>query len=153
MCSVFHTGRREVVQPEVVTRRRHQEQDDERRQTERLERELTDRRVACVADEHAHERIERAERSGTGRSRTRRGQRQREHHHAQMATVVEERQEPAVQSRQRADAEDDVQQRERRGAEGPDQQRFDRQLRAQRGLDAEATRQGTRRSALAATRS
>ena len=50
----------EVVQPEVVARGGHQEQDDERRQTERLERDLTDRRVPSVADEHAHERVERA---------------------------------------------------------------------------------------------
>src|SRR6516225_2261120 len=64
-------------------------------------------------------------------------QREREHHHAEMTPVVEERQKSAVQSRQRANAEDDVEQRERRGCERPDQQCFDRQLRTKRGLYAE----------------
>ena len=50
----------EVVQPEVVARSGHQEQDGERGQTEWLEWDLTDRRVPCVADEHADKRVERA---------------------------------------------------------------------------------------------
>src|SRR5712691_2646218 len=61
-------------------------------------------------------------------------QREREHHHAKMTTVVEERQKSAVQSRQRANAENDVEQRKRSGCERSDQQCFDRQLRTKRGL-------------------
>src|SRR5438309_3207448 len=64
-------------------------------------------------------------------------QREREHHHAEMTTVVEERQKSAVQSRQRANAQNDVEQRKRRGCERPDQQCFDRQLRTKRGLYTE----------------
>src|SRR5437773_11040564 len=64
-------------------------------------------------------------------------QREREHHHAEMTTVVEERKKSAVQSRQRANAENDVEQRERSGCERSDQQRFDRQLRTTRGLYTE----------------
>src|SRR5947209_15283967 len=64
-------------------------------------------------------------------------QRKREHHHAEMTTVVEERQKSAVQSRQRANAENDVQQHKRRGCERADQQCFDRQLPTERGLYTE----------------
>src|SRR5947208_4008666 len=64
-------------------------------------------------------------------------QREREHHHAEMTTVVEERQKSAVQSRQGANAENDVEQRKGRGRERPDQQSFDRQLRTERGLRTE----------------
>ena len=71
-------------------------------------------------------------------------QREREHHHAEMATVVEQRKKSAVQSRQRTDAENDVQQRERGGAERADQQRFDRQLRTQQPPGHRGTRQETR---------
>src|SRR6266566_4173311 len=64
-------------------------------------------------------------------------QREREHHHAEMTTIVEERKKSAVQSRQRANAENDVEQRKRSGCERSDQQRFDRQLRTTRGLYTE----------------
>src|SRR5436189_2355138 len=64
-------------------------------------------------------------------------QREREHHHAEMTTVVEERKKSAVQSRQRANAENDVEQRKRSGCERSDQQCFDRQLRTKRGLYTE----------------
>src|SRR6266487_448406 len=64
-------------------------------------------------------------------------QREHEHHHAEMTTVVEERKKLAVQSRQRANAENDVEQRKRSGCERSDQQCFDRQLRTKRGLYTE----------------
>ena len=83
----------EVVQPEVVARGGHQKQDDERDQTEWLEWDLTDRRVPSVADEHADERVECPGRVELDDREHPVRQREREHHHAEMATVVEKREE------------------------------------------------------------
>src|SRR5262249_48961313 len=68
------------------------------------------------------------------------GERQREHHDAEVAAIVEQREKASIETRQRTDAQDDVQQRKSRRAERSDQQRLDRQLGTKRRLRAKKRR-------------
>jgi hypothetical protein len=120
---------REVGEPEVVARRRHQEEDAERDQAQRLE--------SRVAAEQAHERRHDPERVELDGDQSPVSQPDEEGRDAQMTAVVEKRQPPRVETAQGADRQDDVEQDEGEGAEASDEDRLDRCRRMEQESDAD----------------
>src|SRR5690348_8455141 len=88
--------RGQIVQPEIMACRRHEKQDHERKESERLKRKIRDAGVAVIADEHADQRIEIPQ--GMELKNRKRPVRQSENEHgdAQVPPIVEQGQEPAV---------------------------------------------------------
>ena len=106
MCSAFHTGGVRKREPEVVAGRRHQEQHQQRREAEHLEREADELAVVAPASVSSAGEVAAgcpAPRYHSSISHDMR-QRDQERQHAEMPAVVEQRQEAAVEPRQRPDA-------------------------------------------------
>jgi hypothetical protein len=142
-------GRPEIAEPEVVARRRHDEQNDQRAEAEDLERELRDvaevreRRgvIATVCSEDADEWVRIAERMKLNDREDAMHQREQRHRHSEMAAIVEQREKARIEPRQRTDGEDDVQQQKPRDRREADDESLRRRARMpQRGDRAEHAR-------------
>ena len=108
-------ARRQEGEPVVMTGRRHHEQDEQRTEADRLEGEVEKRAVAAPLGQLATEVSQIALHDVPGQQQREMRRRHQEGQHAEMAPVIEQRQETRAEPRQRADAEDDGQ--HQKGAE------------------------------------
>lgn len=104
--------RGEIGQPEIVTRRRHDEEDEQGEEAEGLEGKTGDAGPGIGhenGDDRVDVRVAVVEQGGKDRV----DQRKEEHGDAEMAPVVEKREPALVQPRHRPDDEDEVEQGDR----------------------------------------
>ena len=111
-------ARREERQPEVVAGRGHQEQDQQRGDAERLEREADELAVVLPGRQLGDEVRQIALHQIPVEQEPEMRDRDQKRQHAEMPAVVEQRQEAAVEPRQRADRQDHGEHQEGAGAEG-----------------------------------
>ena len=109
--------RRQERQPVVVAGRREDEQDQQRRDAEHLEREADEFAVVGPRRQLDRDVADRALRRVPFQHERRMQGRDQEHRHADVAAIVQQRQEPRIEPGERADRQDDRQHRERAGAE------------------------------------
>jgi hypothetical protein len=119
---------RQVGEPEIVAGGGHEEENDERDQAQWLERKPRQLTPASVRGQDADQRVDDSQGVELDDREATMGESEGEHRHAEMAAVVEQRQEAPIEPRQRPDREDDVQQQHRRGTESTDEERLDRHL-------------------------
>jgi hypothetical protein len=100
--------RRQIGEPEVVAGRRHQEEDAQRQEAQRLEREPRQTAPTAVRGEHADQRVDDSEDVELDDREAAVRQAENKKGHAEMAPVVEQRQEAWVEPRQRPDRQDDM---------------------------------------------
>src|SRR6266498_2049412 len=89
-------GRGQIMQPEVMARRSHEKQNQQRKESERLKGEVRNAGVACIADEQADQRIEIPQCVELEKRKRTVRQSENEHGDAQVPAIVKERQESPV---------------------------------------------------------
>ena len=99
-----------------MTGRRHQEKDDKREEPERLEGELGEAAKPCIAYEQRDQWIQIALAVKLDERKRAVRQPKEERRYTQMAAVIEQGQELAIQPAKRPDAKDDMQQQKRSSA-------------------------------------
>src|SRR5689334_19872515 len=88
--------RGQIMQPEIMARRRHKKQNQQRKKSERLKGKIRDAGVSVIADKHADQRIEIAPCMELKNRKRPVRQSEDEHGDAQVPPIIEQGQEPAV---------------------------------------------------------
>src|SRR5689334_21240570 len=88
--------RGQIMQPEIMARRRHKKQNQQRKESERLKGKIRDARVAVIAHKHADQRIEITQSMELDNRKRPVRQSENEHGDAQVPPIVEQGQEPTV---------------------------------------------------------
>src|SRR6266536_92333 len=114
----------EGPEPEVVTRRRHQKENDQCKEPERLKGKLGHSSVARVADEQTHQRIYISQRMELNQRKSPVCESCQKCGDSQVPSVVEQRKEPSVEPRQWTDTQHYVQKQECGSSECANQQGF-----------------------------
>src|SRR6266568_2417132 len=112
----------QVPQPEVVARRRHQKEDDQCKEPERLKGKLGHSSVARVADEQTHQRIYISQRMELNQRKSPVCESCQECGDPQVPSVVEQWKEPSIEPRKWPDTQHYVQKQECGRSECPNQQ-------------------------------